>query len=64
MYARKNGSIGDVERIAGNKYTVKLFNGPIVHWQAGKKEIELLEFGSFNKDNKNYAPGGKLIKRV
>jgi hypothetical protein len=65
MYARKGKMIGDVMKQVGERlFTVKLFNGPTVHWKAGKKDIELIEFGSFNKENKNYAKNGKVIKKI
>lgn len=30
-------------------------------WKLGRKQIELIEFGSFNPRNKNYVPGGKIL---
>ena len=63
MYEDNNVHSDDVN--TGNyESSVKLFNRPDCTLASGAlKEIFafniLLEFGSFNKDNKNYAPGGK-----
>jgi hypothetical protein len=65
MYARnlKTGEIGDVNCISSSLVRVALWkNGKIARWKLGRSNIELIEFGSFNPNNKNYQEGGRKIR--
>lgn len=63
-YARKLGTdiIGDVGRLTSGLVSGTLHKSQKrFSWHLGKGKVELIEFGSFNRENDNYVSGGKVI---
>ncbi len=65
-YARhkRTGEVGDIEQLGDKKVSVTIYGsreGGIRRTTWSRRMVELIEFGSFNENSKNYVAGGKVI---